>query len=95
MTEVLSKKDLVAKIAEDNGITKVAATEEVKHVLEGIAGVLKENNTLKLTGFATFTSEFKEAHTREVYDFQKGEKKVVELPAKYIHRVKLSKSITK
>lgn len=93
MTEVkvLGKKDLVNMIAEDNAVTKKLAAESVDYVVEGIKKVLADNNTLRLAGFATFSSEYKEAHTRTL-GFS-GEE--ITVPAGFRHKAKLSATLVK
>ena len=50
----MSREDLIAKIAEDASITKKAAGEALKSVLNGISGSLAKGNKVSLVGFGTF-----------------------------------------
>lgn len=90
-TEVLGKKELVDLMAEKNGITKKTATEAIDYVVDGIKSVLAENKSVRLYGFATFISEYKEAHKRTL-GFS-GEE--IEVPAGFRHKAKLSSKLVK
>ncbi|MFT8556568.1 HU family DNA-binding protein [Liquorilactobacillus hordei] len=85
--ERATKKDLVDIIAEQNGITKVKAAEQLKNVVEGIKTVLSEHKDLSIRNFATFVVKFKEAHQR--VSNLTGE--TVDVPAKYVVKTKVSK----
>ena len=51
----MTKAELVAKIAEDAGITKIAATAALDSFMEGVTKSLKDGDKLTLVGFGTFS----------------------------------------
>ena len=51
----MNKSELIDQVAEQNGITKVAAKPIVESVLENIKNGTKNNGKVTLTGFGTFT----------------------------------------
>ena len=50
----MNKRDLVAKIAQDTGATKVTAAAALDSLLEGITRALKKGDAITLVGFGTF-----------------------------------------
>ena len=57
----MTKVELINFIAEQTGLTKADATRALDATMEGIACGLKEQGSVKLTGFCTFTAKEKEA----------------------------------
>ncbi len=52
----MTKADLVEKMAEDAGITKVAATAALNSFMESVIGTLKKKDgKVTLVGFGTFS----------------------------------------
>ena len=51
----MTKAELVAKIAEDAGITKIAAAAALDSFMEGVTKSLKDGDKLTLVGFGTFS----------------------------------------
>jgi DNA-binding protein HU-beta len=52
----MTKADLIEKIAEDSGISKVMATKALESFLEGVQQALKKKDgKLTLVGFGTFS----------------------------------------
>lgn len=51
----MTKAELVGKIAEDAGITKVSAAAALEAFLEGVTKTLKAGDKLTLVGFGTFS----------------------------------------
>ena len=51
----MTKEELVAKAADDAGITKTEAAKVLKSILDGIEGALKKGNKVSLVGFGTFS----------------------------------------
>ncbi|QYH50992.1 HU family DNA-binding protein [Liquorilactobacillus hordei] len=88
--KVVSKKELVARIAENKGTTKIAAQEALDAVIVTIKDVLAEHKSVSLKDFLRLNVEFKEAHTR-VNNFTGG---TINVPAKYVVKAKPSKSLT-
>ncbi|MEY8736434.1 HU family DNA-binding protein [Lactobacillus sp. AN1001] len=97
MTEVLGKKELVARLSENTGTTKVQSAKEFDNFIEVIKTALEAGETVRIPGLATLTSEVKEAHTMEMYDFQAGDgsRKTVEVPEKRVYKARFSKALSK
>lgn len=57
----MTKVDLINFIAEKTGMTKADATRVLDATIEGVIKGLKEEGSVKLTGFCTFTAKEKEA----------------------------------
>jgi len=51
----MTKAELVGKIAEDAGITKIAAAAALDSFMEGVTKSLKDGDKLTLVGFGTFS----------------------------------------
>ena len=60
----MAKTELVNKLAEDVGITKIAATKVIESFAEGIAQALKgKDGKVSLVGFGTFKKVHRAART--------------------------------
>lgn len=59
----LNKKALAETIAEEQGLTKKAASEVVDLVLDEMTKALKKGNTVDLSGFGKFTVKAVKART--------------------------------
>lgn len=86
---MLNKKDLIDIIASQEGTSKKEAGHMIDAVTGAIKNVMKKNQSVKITGFGKFVSEFKEAHKR-VFGVT-GE--TIEVPEHYAHKAVLSKKI--
>ena len=62
MAEVLNKKELAEKLADEFELTKKAAGEEVQFLLDVIAKELEKGNTVDLSGFGKFVVKEKASH---------------------------------
>jgi DNA-binding protein HU-beta len=51
----MNKSDLISKIAEDAGITKVQANATLDSFVEAVAKTLKKGDKVTLVGFGTFS----------------------------------------
>jgi DNA-binding protein HU-beta len=51
----MTKAELITKISEDAGITKVAANAALDSFMESVAKTLKKGDRLTLIGFGTFS----------------------------------------
>jgi len=51
----MTKAELITKISEDAGITKVAANAALDSFMESVAKTLKKGDRLTLVGFGTFS----------------------------------------
>lgn len=77
----MNTTELAAQIAEDNGITKVAAKAALDMVTEGIIKGLGADGSVRLHGFGTIA--LRETQARQIRNPQNGEP--MDLPAG--HRV--------
>ena len=59
----MNKQDLIAKIAQDTGITKVSAAAAVDSFFEGITKSLKKGQPITFVGFGTFKTAQRKART--------------------------------
>lgn len=57
----MTKKDLVAKIAADANITKVAAEKALTSAMDGVTGALKKGEKVVFVGFGTFSVSHRKA----------------------------------
>ena len=59
----MNKADLIAKLADDAGITKTQANATVDSFIEAVTKTLKSGNKLTLVGFGTFSVSKRAART--------------------------------
>ena len=59
----MNKQDLIAKIAQDTGITKSSAAAAVDSFFEGITKSLKKGQPITFVGFGTFKTAQRKART--------------------------------
>lgn len=59
----MNKSDLVAKIAEAGGITKVQAEKALNGFIGAVEGALKAGDKVSLVGFGTFSVAHRAART--------------------------------
>ena len=59
----MTKAELVAKVAKDAKITKVAAGKSIDAVVDGITKALKKGDRVSLVGFGTFSTSKRKART--------------------------------
>lgn len=59
----MTKQDLVAKMADDAGITKKAAEAALNSFTSAISSSLKADNSVTLIGFGTFSVSHRAART--------------------------------
>ena len=59
----MNKSELVDKVAEKTGLTKVQTQEVLEAVLGTIQGALKNNEDVKIVGFGAFTVSERAATT--------------------------------
>jgi len=87
---IMTKAELISKIADDADITKVAATAALNSFMEGVTKTLKSGNKLILVGFGTF-SVSKRAARKGRNPFT-GEE--IKIKAKKVARFKASKELS-
>ena len=51
----MNKNDLIATVADNNGLTKADAAKAVDGVFDAIAGALKNGDEIRLVGFGSFS----------------------------------------
>lgn len=59
----MNKQALVAKVAKDTGGTKVAATQAIDSMIDGITRALKKGDSVTFVGFGTFKTSQRKART--------------------------------
>ena len=57
----MNKQDLIAKIAQDTGISKTNATAAVESFFDGITKSLKKGQPITFVGFGTFKTSQRKA----------------------------------
>lgn len=86
----MNKGDLINKIAEDAGITKGQAEDALGAVLNGITGALKDDDSVTLVGFGTFSVSKRDARVGR--NPQTGEK--IQIAAKNVAKFKPGKKLS-
>lgn len=86
----MNKGQLISKIAEDAGLTKVQATAALDAVVDGVTGALKSGDKLTLVGFGTFAISARAA--RKGRNPQTG--KEINIAAKNVVKFKAGKELT-
>ena len=86
----MNKAELVSKIAEDAGITKVQAVSALESFMEGVTKTLKSGNKLILVGFGTFSVAKRAA--RNGRNPKTGA--TIKIKAKKVARFKASKELS-
>jgi DNA-binding protein HU-beta len=59
----VNKVDLIAKVADDTGLSKADATKAVDTVFDAITKALKKGDEVRLVGFGTFSVSKRAAST--------------------------------
>ena len=85
----MKKADLIAKVAEDAGITKAQADAAVKSFTDSIGDTLKAGDKLSLLGFGTFSVQHRAA--REGRNPATGEK--MQIKSKNVVKFKAGKAM--
>ena len=86
----MNKGDLVSKIAESAGITKGQAEDALNAVLDGITDALKNDDTVTLIGFGSFSVSHRAARTGR--NPQTGA--TIQIAAKNLAKFKAGKKLT-
>jgi DNA-binding protein HU-beta len=86
----MNKAELIAKIADDAGITKVQANEALNSFTEAVTKTLKGGGKVTLVGFGTFSVTKRAA--RNGRNPQTGA--VIKIKAKKVARFKAGKELT-
>ncbi len=85
----MNKGELIAKIAEDAGVTKVQAGAALNSFIESVTKTVKKGDKLTLVGFGTFSLSKRAA--RKGRNPQTGE--TIKIKAKKIARFKAGKGL--
>ncbi|MDD3813635.1 MAG: HU family DNA-binding protein [Desulfocapsaceae bacterium] len=85
----MNKSELVSKVAESAGLTKVAAEKALKSVLDVIAKALANNENVTLVGFGSFSVTTRAART--VRNPQTG--KEMKIAEKKVVKFKVGKTL--
>lgn len=59
----MNKNDLISKVADDTGLTKIDAAKAIESVLDTITGQLASGGEVRLIGFGTFLVTRRNAST--------------------------------
>jgi DNA-binding protein HU-beta len=59
----MNKQQIVARIAEDTGITKTSAAAAVDSLIQGITKSLRKGDSVSFVGFGTFKTASRKART--------------------------------
>ena len=83
----MNKTDLVAKIAEGAGMSKVDAKKALDATLDAIVGAVKKSEKVALVGFGTFDVTKRKARK----GINPATKKTITIPAKKVVKFKAVK----
>lgn len=86
----MNKGDLINKIADSAGITKGQAEDALNAVLDGITDALKNDDSVTLIGFGSFSVNHRAARTGR--NPQTGE--TIQIAAKKLAKFKAGKKLT-
>ncbi len=87
---IMNKAELIAKIAEDAGITKTQANATVDSFVEAVTKTLKKGDKVTLVGFGTFSVSKRAA--RNGRNPQTGA--VIKIKAKKVAKFKAGKDLS-
>ena len=85
----MNKAELIAKVADDSGITKTQANAAVDSIVEAVTKTLKGGGKVTLVGFGTFSVSKRAA--RNGRNPQTGE--VIKIKARKVARFKAGKEL--
>lgn len=86
----MNKTELVAKIAEGAGLSKVDAKKALDATLDAIKGAMKKDDKVALVGFGTFAVT-KRASRKGI---NPATKKTITIPAKKVVKFKAGSELT-
>ena len=86
----MNKTDLVAKIAEGAGMSKVDAKKALEATLDAITAAVKANDKVSLVGFGTFSV----AERGERKGINPATKAAITIPAKKVVKFKAGAELT-
>ena len=85
----MNKGDLIAKVAQDSGLSKAAAGRALNSVMEAITDAMAAGDKVSLIGFGTFSVSKRAA--REGRNPQTGKK--MKVPAKKVVKFKVGSKL--
>ncbi len=59
----MNKGDLIERVSNDAGISKVQANQALDALVEGVTSALKKGDRVTLVGFGTFSTSHRKART--------------------------------
>lgn len=86
----MNKTELVAKIAEGAGLSKVDAKKALEAALEAVKAAVKKGDKVALVGFGTFSVAKRNARK----GINPATKEVVEIPAKKVVKFKAGSELS-
>jgi len=87
----MTKKDLINKLANERGCSKVEATEIVETLLDIMVEELTDGGEIKVSGFGVLSS--KEYKAKTIHSGITGD--IINVPKKYVVKFKSSKVLEK
>lgn len=85
----MNKNDLINRVSEEAGITKVDASKAIDSIFEAITDSLSNETDVRLVGFGTFTTARRKAS--EGRNPKTGEK--IQIPASVVPKFKPGKTL--
>ena len=85
----MNKTELIAKIAEGSGLSKVDAKKALEATLEAITTALKADDKVALIGFGTFAT----SERPERQGINPATKETITIPAKKVVKFKAGKDL--
>ncbi len=85
----MNKTELIAKVAQETGVTKTQAQNVFESIVKSIGDVLKEGDKVSFVGFGTF--EVSERAARKGRNPQTGAE--IDIPARKVVRFKPGKQL--
>lgn len=86
----MNKTELVAKIAEGAGLSKVDAKKALEAALEAVKAAMKKDDKVALVGFGTFSVAKREARK----GINPATKEIVTIPAKKVVKFKAGSELS-
>ena len=86
----MNKTELVAKIAEGAGLSKVDAKKALDSTLDAIKAAMKKSDKVALVGFGTFSVTKRDARK----GINPATKKAITIPAKKVVKFKAGSELT-
>ena len=85
----MNKHDIIAKIADDTGMTKSSAAAALDSIIDGITRSLKKGNAVSFVGFGTFKISNRKA--RKARNPQTGA--AIDIPKRRVPRFTAGKAL--